>query len=83
MSCLQGHLSSALVLDQIARSSHVNFLTVGDLVASLGLALYEGEDLEGFRFVNDVAACMPHLKTVLAALLEYVLLPKAGGAWVL
>lgn len=52
-------LSSGFILDQVASSSRNDLLALADLEASLGLALYECEDLKGPSSVVEwLIACL-------------------------
>lgn len=65
-------LSSTLVLDQMAGSSWDDLRSCAEVEASLGLSIYERENLEGPKFVKSVISKLSRVKNVVEALLDEV-----------
>lgn len=66
-------MTLASVLDQIVGSSRSNLLAYTKLEASLGLLLFEGENVNGATFVQEVPSKMPHLTKALETLVKDVM----------
>lgn len=58
------------MLDQIVGSSHKDLLTCAKQDESLGLPLFEGENVEEPKFVQGVAKKMLRLEKALATLVD-------------
>lgn len=57
-------LSSTSILDQKDGLSRADLSAIAAMEASLGLALFDGEGLEGPKFVRGIANRLPSVKTI-------------------